>query len=129
MPYEISFTKRVPILESEQYINECCVGGDAVVDRFLPSVRARYEDIDTGQEDWGWFIWFRSGAVKLAIDVFTDDAERGEFRVRLTSRLKRWIFDSVADTAELEVLCEQVRAELENWAEGPIVVERVDERQ
>ena len=61
MPYEVSFTKRVPIADREQYFNECCVGGDIVVDVLLPSVRARYEQVQTHQEDWGWFIWFRKG--------------------------------------------------------------------
>ena len=62
MPYEISFTRPVLISDREQYINECCVGGDAVVDALLPAVRAAgYEDIQSNQEDWGWFIWFRKG--------------------------------------------------------------------
>ena len=61
MPYELSFTKRVPIVDREQYINECCIGGDVVVNRLLPSVRSRYTDVQTNQEDWGWFIWFRQG--------------------------------------------------------------------
>ncbi len=38
VPYELSFTKRVAIADREQYINECCVGGDAVVARLLPLV-------------------------------------------------------------------------------------------
>ena len=79
MPYEVSFTKRVPVLHREQYINECCIGGDVVLNHLLPSVRARYADVQTNQEDWGWFIWFRKGHVRLAIDVFTDDPEQGFF--------------------------------------------------
>jgi hypothetical protein len=74
MPYEVSFTKRVPIVDRDQYINECCISGDIVIDQFLPSVRAHYTDVQTNQEDWGWFIWFRKGNVRLAIDVFTDKA-------------------------------------------------------
>jgi hypothetical protein len=56
MPYHVSFTRRVPLMDREQYINECCVGGDAVVNQLLPSVRARYADVRTNQEDWSWFI-------------------------------------------------------------------------
>ena len=65
--------------------------------------------------------------MKLAIDVFTDDQERGEFRVRLTSRKKRLLFlDSTVDTPELEQLRALVTSELEAWIGGAVAVERVD---
>jgi hypothetical protein len=53
MPYQVSFSRRVGIVDRERYINDCCIGGDAVVDHLLPSVRARYTDIQTNQEDLG----------------------------------------------------------------------------
>jgi hypothetical protein len=115
MPYEISFTKRVAITDREQYWNECCVGGDHVVNQLLPAVRARYEDIQTNQEDWGWFIWFKKGAVKLAIDVHTDDGDAGEFRIRLTSQTKRFLSDKEQDTPELDELRQLVESELQKW--------------
>ena len=87
MPDAVSFTKRVSVVDREQYINDCCIGGDIVVNQLLPSVEARYSDIQTHQEDWGWFIWFRSGSVQLAIDVFTDNPDEGTFES--TSRLER----------------------------------------
>lgn len=122
MPYEISFTRRVAITDREQYINECCVGGDAVVDALLPAVSAQYEDIQTNQEDWGWFIWFKKGAVKLAIDVHTDDGDAGEFRIRLTSRTKRFLAYKEADTPELDELRTLVEAELRQWSSSGITV-------
>ena len=124
MPYEIAFTRPVPITDRDRYINECCVGGDAVVDALLPAVRARYEDIQTNQEDWGWFIWFKQGAVKLAIDVHTDDGDAGEFRIRLTSRTKRLLGYKEADVPELEELRAFVEAELLHWSASGITVER-----
>ena len=127
MPYEISFTKRVPILDREQYINDCCIGGDVVVDQLLVSVQSRYADVQMNQEDWGWFIWFRKGKVRLAIDVFTDDSEVGAFRVHLTSRTKRWlVLDSVIDTPELEDLRVQVASQLAVWAGIAVKVVRLD---
>ena len=127
MPYEISFTKHMPIADRDEYINECCVGGDKVVDRLLPAVRKRYADLDTGQEDWGWYIWFPSGGARLAIDVFTDDPEKGEFRIHLTSRTKRLLFlESVVDTPELEDLRVLVTSELEAWTGGPVSVQRIE---
>ena len=127
MPYELSFTKAVQVANRDQYINECCVGGDVVRDELLPLVTGRYEDVQTEQEDWGWFIWFRKGDVRLAIDVFTDHPERGEFRIHLTSRIKRMIvLDSVVDTPELRELHALVVAELSTWVGGPVKSEAID---
>lgn len=127
MPYELSFTKPVLLLDRDEYINECCVGGDKVVDRLLPAVRRHYGEVDTNQEDWGWFIWIARGAATLAVDVYTDDPERGEFRVRLTSRTRRLLFlQSEADTPDLESLRALVTAELEAWVGAPVAVEHVD---
>ena len=124
MPYEVSFAQRVPLTDREQYINECCVGGDVVAERLLPVVRSQYTDVDTGQEDWGWFIWFRKGRVKLAIDIHTDAPERGEFRMRLTSRSTRFlVFDSIVDTPELEDLRTLVESELATWIGAAVTVQ------
>jgi len=127
MPYEVSFTRCVPVTDREQYFNDCCIGGDVVVDQLLPSVRERYTDVQTNQEDWGWFIWFRKGPVRLAIDVFTDDPDEGVFRLHLTFRTKRWfMLDGVVDTPELEELRELVVSELTAWAGSPVGFTRLD---
>ena len=124
MPYEISFVKPVTITDREQYINECCVGGDIVIDRLLPPVRALYEGITSNQEDWGWFIWFKKGSVKLAIDVHTDDGDAGEFRIRLTSQTRRLLGYKEADTSELEELRALVEGELQKWHASNVKVIR-----
>jgi hypothetical protein len=124
MPYEIAFTRQVPLGDREQYINDCCIGGDVVVDALMPAVQARYSDIQSSQEDWGWFIWFKKGAVKLAIDVHTDDADAGEFRIRLTSRTKKFLGYKEADTPELDELLTLVEAELRRWSADKIAVTR-----
>lgn len=127
MPYEVSFTKRVPVGERERYINDCCIGGDVVVNQLLPSVRARYTGVQANQEDWGWFIWFRKGGVRLAIDVFTDDPNGGAFRIHLTSRIRRLlVLDTVADTPELEDLRALVEAELSGWIGSAPRIVRLD---
>ena len=125
MPYEVSFRKPVTISDREQYINECCVSGDLVVDRLLPPIRERYSDIQTNQEDWGWFIWFRKDKIRLSVDVHTDDAEAGEFRIRLTSRVKQLLFDKAADTPQLDELRALVEAELQRWDVAALATERV----
>ena len=127
MPYEISFTKPVTLTDRDQYINECCVGGDIVASQLLPAIRDHYTDVQTNQEDWGWFIWFRDGNVKLAVDIFTDDPAQGAFRIHLTSRTKRFlVLDNVVDTLELEKLRALVTTELAAWAGNGIRTIRVD---
>jgi hypothetical protein len=118
VPYELAFIKHLAISDREKYWNDCCVGGDFVRDALLPVVGARYDGIETNQEDWGWFIWFSESGVDLAVDIFCDDAERGEFRVHLTSRVRRFLFGAkVSDTPELETLREEVAGALGQWAE------------
>lgn len=126
MPYELSFVKRLSVSDSEIYINDCCWGGDQVRDYLLPLVEGRFEKIQTTQEDWGWFIWFRKGEVRLAIDIFCDDPEQGQFRTRLSSeRKKQWFFGRTEiDTPELESLKHEVVARLSAWV-GNVEVERV----
>jgi hypothetical protein len=87
----------------------------------------RYTDVQTDQEDWGWFIWFRKDRVRLAIDVFTGDPDEGAFRVHLTSRTRRLlVLDTVVDTSELEELRALVASELAGWVEGAVRFTRLD---
>src|SRR6266581_9663232 len=85
VPYELSFVKKVAAKNPASYINECCWGDDVVRDQLLPLISGNFEDLQTHQEDWGWFIWFRNGPVRLAIDIFCDDPKTGAFRVHLSS--------------------------------------------
>jgi hypothetical protein len=116
MPFEIAFVKPVGIVDRDQYINDCCIGGDIVVDALLPAIQRGYTRIDTNQEDWGWFIWFRKGNIKLAVDVFADDCDAGVFRIRLTSsKTSLLVFTNDTDTPELDELRDLVVAELKQW--------------
>jgi hypothetical protein len=128
MPYELEFTRPFTAADRQQYINDCCIGGDVVSADLLPAIRARYTQVQDGQEDWGWFIWFRCGSVRLAVDIFTDDPDRGAFRVHLTSRMKRLLFDKVVDTAELEELKSLVASELARAGVADLVATRLDEK-
>ncbi len=105
MPYELSFNKKIEITDRIQYINECCYGGDIIVDRLLPTINDKFESIESNQEDWGWFIWFRKGPVSYAIDIFSDDNKATGFRIHLTSSRKKYlIFTSTIDVPELDEL-------------------------
>ena len=130
MPYVIAFVKPVQVADLEQYINDCCVGGDIVLDRLLPSLRERYgNDLQSNQEDWGWFAWFEESGVKLAVDVHTNDHALGEFQLHLTSRRPRFLLGAkVQDTAELEQLRDLVVSQLQSWPVERLTVERVDEK-
>jgi hypothetical protein len=123
MPYEVAFKRAIAVtIDRDEYINDCCIGGDIVVDALMPVVQERYTDIQSHQEDWGWFIWFRKDQVKLAIDVHTDDGDAGEFRIRLTSRTKRLITYREQDTPELDELLALVESELRKWSATGITV-------
>lgn len=92
------------VTDRSRYINDCCWGGDVIRDWLMAVVAEQYQEIRTEQEDWGWFIWFRDGAIRLAVDIFCDDIASGAFRVRLTSRRKKLIGSEILDTPELEQL-------------------------
>jgi hypothetical protein len=77
MPYEITFAKKLSIIDREQYIIDCCVGGDIILDVLLTELRKKYDDLTTNQEDRGWFARVGARDVHLAVDVFCDDPEAG----------------------------------------------------
>jgi hypothetical protein len=126
MPYEVSFRKKTEPTDPALYINDCCIGGDIVSARLLPLIREQYEAVVAEQEDWGWFIWFRKGPIRLAIDIFCDDPESGRFRIHLTSRTRTLLFfDRVADTAELETVKELGVSALSRWEAADILMTRL----
>jgi hypothetical protein len=129
MPYIVGFVKPLEVADPEQYINDCCIGGDIVLGQLLPALRERYgSDLQSNQEDWGWFAWFQESGVKLAVDVHTNDHNLGEFQLHLTSRRPRLILGAkVQDTPELEHLRELVVSQLRSWPVERLAVERVDE--
>lgn len=126
MPYELSFTATVTVSDPSRYINDCCWGGDVIRDRLLPVVEGRYQEIRTHQEDWGWFIWFRDGAIRLALDICCDKIDDGVFRIRLTSRRKKLLRSAVVDTPELDRLRDIVTSAMAVWA-GSLRSERVED--
>jgi len=129
MPYIVSFVKPIPVADQDQYINDCCVGGDLVLEQLLPSLRERYGELFSNQEDWGWFVWFEHSGVKLAVDVHTNDAAAGEFQVHLTSRKPRFLLGAkIHDAPELEALREVVVSKLQLWEVTHLKVERVNEK-
>jgi hypothetical protein len=130
MPYELTFIKPVQAQDKEIYFNDCCYGGDVVADALLPALKLRYPDCEgAGQEDWGWFIWFRDGEIFLAVDIYCNDSTTGAFKVHLTSRKKRWLRPSnIADTPQLEELKQIVIARLTEWVGIAPGVERLNEK-
>jgi hypothetical protein len=129
MPFSIRFRKPVDVTEAEPYINDCCIGGDVVLEHLLPALRQSYGDLEPTEEDWGWFVWFEHVGVKLAVDVFTQDPLTNEFEIHLTSRKARLLRSArVVDTPELEALRRRVVSSLEAWPVTSLIVERLDEK-
>src|SRR4051812_8091495 len=99
VPYALTFSKAVQVTDSGQYINDCCIGGDVVLDQLLPTLRKRYPGASAIQEDWGWFSWFDFEGTKLAVDVHT--LEQNSFQIHLTSRKSRFLLPAkVVDVPE-----------------------------
>jgi len=122
MSYFLSFTKHVAVPESSSYFNDCCRGGDVVRDYLLPQVEAAgLGKIETGQEDWGWYIWFFQGQVRIEINIYCDDIEQGEFRILVASKKRKGLFMRYADSPELERVKDLVFRALSEWA-GPVEI-------
>jgi hypothetical protein len=88
------------------------------------AVRNRLQAGRHNRESSRWFIWFKQGTVKLAIDVHTDDMDAGRFRIRLTSQTRRWIGYREADTPQLDELRLLVESELRKWSAADIKTEQ-----
>jgi hypothetical protein len=98
-----------------------------VRDRLLPVIQDQFDHIQTEQEDWGWFIWFRKDGVRLAVDIFCDYPGNCKFRILLTSRKKRLLLpDSIVDGPELDGLRELIQGDLSAWGASVGNVERVN---
>lgn len=129
MPYAIRFTKPVVIVARQHYINDCCVGGDIILERLMPALRERYGALESNQEDWGWYAWFEHEGVKLAVDIFTNDEQTGEFELHLTSRLPRLLLPAkVQDLPELDRLRELVAHDLRVWPVSRLDISQVDDQ-
>lgn len=127
MPYEFSFTKQVGVTDRARYINACCIGGDVVLEALLPALSARYGDVDTGEEDWGWFMWSTCEGRRIAVEITTDDDLVGRSRARIATREKKRLFGwKEVDTAALEELRQIVNARLTTWVGQPPLVVHVD---
>lgn len=130
MPYIIGFSKVVKIADPDRYVNDCCIGGDVVLDRLLPALRERYgNDLQSNQEDWGWFAWLEESGTRLAVDIHTDDVEGGAFQIHLTSTRPRFLIGlKIQDTPELERLRELVLSLLQSWPVDRLKTEHVNEK-
>ncbi|MYN44759.1 hypothetical protein GTP23_06690 [Pseudoduganella sp. FT93W] len=128
MPYELSFVKSIAQVERESYCNNCCVGGDLIAEALLPALTPRYGELDPIEEDWGWHIGFKYADVKLAVDIFCDDPDKGEFRVHLTSRVRGFFGSKVRDTPELEILKRMLIDAISAWEDYVPAVTKLDEK-
>jgi hypothetical protein len=129
MPYALTFHLQAAVQDPDKYINDCCVGGDIVLDKIEPTMKKMYTAVEANQEDWGWFAWMEKDSVKLAVDIFNEDTESMSFRVHITGRRSRWVLpDKVEDTAELEELKTMVVSLLQELPVQALAIERVDSK-
>jgi hypothetical protein len=82
-----------------------------MTDRSWPNryAHACATQVDTGEEDWGWFMWCSREGLRMAVDIFTDDYRVGRFRARVaTSRRGLLLGWKEIDTAGLAGLIERI---------------------
>jgi hypothetical protein len=118
MGYELTFSHAFSVASRDHYINDCCFAGDVIAEHLLPTVKtAEHSDIETGQEDWGWYIWFRSGPLRMAIDIDCQDVDAGAFAIRVSARRPRRFLLGPApvEGPELDQLRDRVLADLKHW--------------
>lgn len=117
MAYEIEFTTTVDVTDPGIYINDCCWGGDVVCDKLLPAVSSTglYENVKTGQEDWGWYIWMRQKTELTRIHIQCDDKQAGEFRIHIFSSKKRWLLWKDMDLPDVERVQQVIISEVKKW--------------
>ncbi|HET9839200.1 MAG TPA: hypothetical protein VFR84_13265 [Candidatus Angelobacter sp.] len=108
MAYEITFAAKAAIPDRGIYINDCCWGGDVIRDRLLPILRRRHDDIQTNQEDWGWFIWMDRRPYWIAIDIMCNDKESGEFLIHISATYRKWFWSKAVELEEVRLLKEIV---------------------
>jgi hypothetical protein len=121
LPLELTFAlPGLLVPATADYINDCCWGGDVVIARLLPVLSPRYRHLDSGQEDWGWYVWLTEGDLRLQFDVFCDSPAQAAFRAHLVSlRRRRLLPDIVVDLPPLDDLAALVVPVLESWSGRP----------
>ena len=134
MPYELKFTKKLNYKNEDFYWNPCCYGGEIIIDQLMPIIENSFNDIQSNQEDWGWFIWFSNTEDKknsYGIDVFCDDPERGEYRVQLTSTIKAksflWSSSKIINNQALENLKLVIENKLKSFLGTSVISTVLDE--
>lgn len=117
MAYEIAFTANISVDHSEEYINHCCWGGDQITKKLLPVVVSGYERMETGQEDWGWYIWMRRGRQRTHIDIYCDDRETKDFRIHLYGTRRIFLKLEFVDGEDIDAVKRVLLQEIVNWGE------------
>ena len=128
MPFEVSLTlPGLSVPADVEYINDCCWGGDVIARQLSPHVKERYRAVESGQEDWGWYVWITDRDCRLEIDIFCDSRERTEFRIHLVSvRRRRLRPNVIVDLPSLDDLKDFVVPILESWSRRPCGVARLE---
>lgn len=132
MPFEIRFSKKLEIKDSDKYINECCIGGDLVLAEIEKAgfvSDKTNEKVSRGQEDWGWYLWFWRGNAKFEVNICFDNEEEVDpagYRIHIIRQIKAGLFSKkMEDTDEVGEIKDEVKERIERWTGKPCVVEKI----
>jgi hypothetical protein len=127
VPLELTFA--LPGLQppaDADYINDCCWGGDVITARLLAALPRSHRDVDTGQEDWGWYLWITEGDLRLEFNVFCHSPAQASFQAHLIAlRRRRILSNIIIDHPALDELAALAIPLLESWSGRPCAVLRL----
>jgi hypothetical protein len=130
MQYVAIFHHKFEITDAKQYINRCCYGGDILVSLIEPHLRENNFKIGkSGQEDWGWFIWFDKQKCGYSIDIGLEDEELWKYKIFVIEKTSFWkrLF-SKSSESNLDEICSLVDSALKSYGIKNISWFKADEQ-
>jgi predicted small secreted protein len=117
MNFEWTVPKTFADIPEREYINDCCIGGDEILNQLKPDIASQMNvdksKIEIYQEDWGWALEFSKDEVfySLGLNNNYEGGEKTDFAVVIEAnrKVKKFLFTkSVEATNELNEFAEVI---------------------
>ena len=115
MDFEWTVPKTFANIPEREYINDCCIGGDEVLNQIKPEIASAMkidaEKITIYQEDWGWALEFSKDDIFyfLGLNNVGESENKTDFTVlfEATKKVKKFLFTkSIEASSELNEFIE-----------------------
>ena len=106
MHFELTILKVFDNSSSKEYINDCCIGGDEILDQLKDDIASEMNidknSIEIYQEDWGWALEFLKDKVTYLLAVSNaneSEADKSFFTAytEATRKEKKIFFNKTVD--------------------------------